>query len=269
MTSTVSIIARNEFYRTLFNPMVIVVGIILLSITCFNAAGGITNLRDIATNWNCDGFIFGFSQIWSYTNYICGIMAAYLGVMSISAERGSGSLGILLVKPLYRRDVILGKFIGVVLFLFAFLVTIMLANSLFLLNFYGSPASVFEFLWRISIYTLLLLLDLSLVTGIAMLIGLLFKDLLLAVSVVVTYLSYEWFWNQATAVISNLIHFPAAPYMLTMKIFGDLTGDNLFNTNTQFSVWINNAYPYLFVMVFLAVIMLLMDCFVYSRDEDV
>jgi len=268
MTSIISVIARNEFYRTMFNPMVAVVGMILLTITCLNAAGGIQDLQATSAIWECDGFIIGFSQIWYNTNFICGIMAAYLGVMSISSERGNGSLGILLTKPLYRRDVILGKFIGIDLFLFVFLVITMLANSLFLLNFYGAPSSVYEFLWRITIYTIVLLMDLSLVTGITMFIGIMFKDLLLAVSVVVTYLSYEWFWNQVTAILSYMLNFPVAPYLLTMKIFS-MDSNNLFNSNTQFSAWINGVYPYLFLIIFLILAVLLLDCFIYARAEDV
>lgn len=267
MTSNLLIIARSEFYRTLFNPLVIVVGVILLAITSLSAAGGIGDLKSLSEIWGCDGFIIGFSQIWYNTNFICGIMAAYLGVMSLSGERSRGSLDLLLTKPLYRRDVVLGKFSGICLFMLIFLTVIMIANSLFLLSFFGAPSSVGEFLWRITMYTIILLMDLSLVTGITMFIGIFCKDLLVAVSVVVTYLSYEWFWNQVTAVLSYMLNFPVTPYMLTMKIFG-MNTISLFNTNNGFLLWIGDVYPYLFLMGFLVMFVLLLNCLIYARLAD-
>ncbi len=271
MIPTLFMIARNEFFMTAFNPMVIVVGMILLMITYLNAAGGVQDLEVISASWNCDALITGFSQIWYHTNFICGIMAAYLGVMSISGERGTGCLNVLLSKPLYRRDVFLGKYIGVVLFLLVFLVIVMVANTLFLLNFYGEPFSVFEFLLRLSIYTIILLMDLSLVTGITMFIGVVCKYMLLAVSVVIMYLSYEWFWDQVTVILYYMLNFPITPSLLTQKCLfgtGGYTVSNLFLTSVPLSAWISNTYPYVFFMAFLVVIVLLLDCFVYARMED-
>jgi ABC-2 type transport system permease protein len=257
----------------MFNPMVFVVGLILLAITYLNAAGGVQDLQVASAIWNCDGFVKGFSQIYYNTIFICCIMAAYIGVTSISGERNNGCLNILLTKPLYRRDVVMGKFIGTNLFLLVFLVIVMLANSLFLLNFYGAPSSVYEFLWRITIYTMVLSMELSLVTGITMLIGIIFKDLLLAVSIIVLYLSYEWFWIQMTAILSYMLNFPITSNMLTQRIcglYGDsYTRSNLFITSIPFSTWIGDAYPYIFLMVFLIVGVLLLNCLIYARMEDV
>lgn len=273
MTSAILIIARNEFYRVMYNPLVIVVGVILLILTYINAAGDSQNLLRISMLNNIDGFIFGYSQIWYITNFICAIMAVFIGVMAMASERNTNSIGILLTKPLYRRDVVLGKYIGINLFLFIFLVIMVLANSLVLCVFYGGPSSLYELIWRITAYVFIVLMDLSLVTGIAMLIGILFKDLLVAVSVSVLYLSYEWFWVYFVGSLSKMLNnLPVAPYMITMKILG-LSGDTssscLFMTTTGFSAWISNAYPSLFLMAFLITLILLVDCFAYARMEYV
>lgn len=262
-------IARNEFFKVASHPMVILVGIILLSLTYINGVGGYEDLHNIALKRNCDGFIKQYEQIWYITNYICGIMAAFIGITAVSEERSKGSMNLLITKPLYRRDVIIGKFFGLSAFMFLFIVIAMLANAVIMLQFYGAPESFMEFLVRITSYVFILLLDLSLVMGLMMLVGVVFRDILLAMSIAVTYLSFEWFWNSTTSIIESMIGFPIAPYMLTSKIIDPYKNFNdLFNTSMPYLQWLTAAFPYIIIMLLLVVIILLIDCFAYSRIEE-
>jgi ABC-2 type transport system permease protein len=267
----VSKIARNEFIRVLDNPIIIVIGIILLAIGYINAAGDFNTLINIATFLQCDGLLYGYGQVFYYTNFICGIMAAFLGVMAISGDRFTGSFNVLLAKPVYRRDFIIGKYIGLTGFIVLFLMLEMIVYFLMLLFFYGEPLSLSEIIVRVSAYIFVLTLDLVLVMGLAMLIGIMCKNILTASSLVVTYLSFEWFWNQSTSMISMIINFPLSPYMLTGRIlFGSgIENDNLFNSTVQFNIWLFSALPEIIIMALIALAVLLINCHIFTRSDNI
>ncbi len=267
--SIIYLIAKNELNRIVFHPLIVFIGIIILVLTYLNGAGGVFDLQSVALTGSRDGFLVGFSQIWYVTTFICSIMAAFLGVTAMSEERWKNSINVLISKPLYRKDIIIGKFIGLCIFVLIFLILIMLFNSLILLYYYGQPLSYPDVILRLIIYIFAELLDFSLVIALALLIGTLFKNNLLATSIVITYLSLEFFWNSATYTINMILHFPIAPYAITMSILGML-GDtaNLFDSNVQFNVWLNAAMPFIILMILLVILTLLIDCFVFTRMDD-
>ncbi len=268
MTSLIYFIARNEFYRVIGHPIVLLVSIIIVILTFVNGWGGVFDIEMVSIGQHSDGFIRGFSQVWYVTTFICTILAAFLGVTSISEERWNHSLNVLLVKPLYRRDVIIGKFMGLGVFILGFVILIMLVNTLTLLLFYGPPISLVEFLWRITAYIAILWMDCSLVLSLMLLVGALFKDFLLAVSIAITYISYEFFWNIVIGYISILIKIPLAPYTIAMKILDPLGSSDLFNTNVPFDVWFGAGSQYIALLLLLIVLVLLMSCFAFTRMED-
>lgn len=268
-SSVVLLIAKNELARVLRNPIIIIIGLILFAVTFINAAGDYDNLIGIAGRRGCDGLIFGYGQIYFITNFICGIMAAFLGMMAISEDRFKGSFNVLLSKPIYRRDFILGKYLGLSGFIVLFLTLEMIANFIMLLYFYGEPYSLSEVIIRISSYILVLSLDLVLVLGLTMLIGVVCEEILTAAALVVTYLSFEWFWNQGTALVSTIIHIPLTPYLMTGGIlFGNGAGNSLFNTSTSYYGWLISALPAITVMGMIVIAILLANCLVFSRADN-
>ncbi len=262
-------IAKNELARVLRNPVIVVIGLVLFIVTFINAAGDYDNLIGIAGDKGWDGLILGYGQIFFLTNFICSIMAAFLGMMAISEDRFKGSFNVLLSKPIYRRDFILGKYLGLSGFIVLFLTLEMIANFVMLLYYYGEPYSLSEVIVRISSYILVLSLDLVLVMGLAMLIGIVCKEILTAAALVVTYLSFEWFWNQGTGLISTILHIPLTPYQLTGRIlFGNGISNSLFNTATSYNGWLISALPAIIVMAMIAITILLANCLVFTRADD-
>ncbi|WP_424358731.1 ABC transporter permease [Methanocella sp. MCL-LM] len=272
MTSPAVSIAKNEFYRVAANPVSIVVGLILITIYVLNAAGGAQNLANLSISRNADGFFFGYQMMSYITNEVCSIMAVFLGVMAISDDRSKGLFSILAGKPLYRRDILIGKFAGLSLFLLTFLTVLTLFNASVLTCFYGSPVYTGDFVVRTISYIIILALTLMIDLGAAMLIGVLFKHFLVAVSVAVTYLSFQWFWNSGISFLylkSNL-QIPVAPYMLTGMIFGIIGPDkgyNLFDTNTSFFFWMNSVRPEIGLMLLIIITILLANCLAFSKED--
>ena len=106
-------IAGSELSGVLRSPLIIIAMLIVVMLAYLNGAGGSNLLFQLeAWNENGDMFIRGFAQICIRSMMICTIMAAYLGVMSFSKERIKGTINVLTAKPLYRRDIVIGKFLG-------------------------------------------------------------------------------------------------------------------------------------------------------------
>jgi ABC-2 type transport system permease protein len=195
-------------------------------------------------SFGTDGLLFGYGQIYYVTIFICSIMAAFLGMMAISEDRFKGTFNVLLAKPVYRRDVIVGKFLGLTGFIVLFLTIEMTLNFFVLYYHYGAPVSLTDSSIRIFAYIFILSLYLAVVVGLTILIGTMVKNILAASAIVVTYLSYEWFWSGVTGNVSTVIHFPLAPnifayHILTGTGIRDVNHYDLFFTSAPFTGWLS------------------------------
>jgi ABC-2 type transport system permease protein len=253
------------------NLTVILVGIVLFFLTFVNAAGGYQNLIGFSIFYHVDGLLNGYSQIWYITIFICSIMAAFLGMMAINEDRFKGTFNVLLAKPVYRRDVIVGKFLGLTGFIVLFLTLEMVINFLVLYTYYGAPLSLSDVVVRILAYIFVLSLYLMLVIGLTMLIGTIVKSILTASALVVTYLSYEWFWSGAgTGTISTIIRFPLTPQIFTGDIiFGSDIDESLLFSSTPFTGWVLHALPGILVLMLIVVAVLLINCHVFAKTDDI
>ncbi len=267
--SAIKLVTKNEFTRIWRNPAILIIGIVLFIVTLVTAAGDATNLKYVVAGNNRDGLILGYGQVFYYTNFICGIMAAFLGMMAISEDRFKGTFNVLLSKPIYRRDFILGKFFGLAGFIALFLTMDMITNFILLLYYYGEPYSYSEAIVRISAYIFVLSLDLVLVMGLTMLIGIVCKNVLTAAALVVTYLSFEWFWNQGTSLIAQIIHIPLTPYIMTGRTLFPRGNIYLFNSTIPFVDWLTLALPNIVIMALIVTAILLVNCHVFARIDDV
>lgn len=264
-------IARNEFYRVLIHPLIIVVAVIILITTFIIVGGEHLDLRTLSIIENIDVFIHAYYMNGYDPNFISYILAAFLGVTAMAEERAKGTLNVLLAKPLYRKDMILGKFVGLSVFMLIFIIAILSIMTFMLLYFYGEPQSITEFLLRITAYTISLWLELSFVIAFTLLLGMVFRDILVSMSVTVTFLSFEWFWRSAsTGLIETFItKFPITPRTLNQRIINpDNTLANLFYTSLPFYSWLNDAMPYIVLLLVLILIMLLIDCLVIARSDN-
>jgi ABC-2 type transport system permease protein len=254
--SNIYFISQNELNRIIRHPLVIIVGIIILLLAYTNGAGGTQVLEHLDDNGQ-DGFFQGYSQIEYEISFICSIMAAFLGVISIAEDKWNYSANILLTKPVYRRDIILGKFAGLSEFMLLFITLTMLFTTIMLILCFREPLSYIELAWRLIAYILVLASECSLVITLTMLIGNIFNNVIGAVSVVITYIYVEWFRDLAKYMGDFSF---ITPVMLYIHIFS-----NLFNTTIPFSQWLNNTILFIIFMILEIGLMLVINCYIFTQ----
>lgn len=190
--NAIYLIARNELYRTIQHPLVIIVGVIVLFLAFVNGYGDSSTLES-AYRKGIDGFLLGYCQNEYRILLICSIMSAFLGVLSMAEDRWSHNINVLLVKPLYRRDIILGKFIGLSGYISIFVTVALVFTTFMLILFFREPLSYADLLCRLLAYIFTLSLECSLIVALTMLVGTLFRNVIGSVSVVVIYVYADWF----------------------------------------------------------------------------
>lgn len=265
----IKMIAHNELYYIILHPLVIIVGVILLLLAFINGYGGGSMIDESYFKNGQDSFMQGYNQILYYTIFISNIMAAFLGVISVAKDRWAHSMNVLLTKPIYRRDVLLGKFTGICEFLFIFVGLVLLFTTIMLILCFKEPLSYSELFCRFLSYVIVLSMECSLVAALAMFVGTFFKNILGPVTIIITYIYVEWFWYLAERMGSFSIF---TPRMLFLKIINPVNGgnmDELFNTLVPFTQWLGNAMPYILLLLFVTLAVLLINLYLFTKLEDV
>ncbi len=185
-------IARSEFYNVIRHPMVIATAIILCLLIVINAAGCSYLLPQLKLMGYKDVFTQGWSNTFSYTLLILSFISLCISVVSISGERANGSLRVLLTKPLYRKDIIAGKFLGINAFLLLLSLFAMLMNIALIMIAYSGPSSVVEII-KIGLFEIVMFLFSMLTSGIMILFAIIFKGLLDSLVFALTYLYVTWY----------------------------------------------------------------------------
>jgi len=262
-------IAHNEFKRILGHPLVIIIACILIMIAVLNGIGS-SQLIGFEKVMEGDDVLIkvGMSQIfWNLSKY-CTIAAMFIGLVSIAGDRSNGSLNVLLSKPLYRKDVIAGKFFGIAVFMLFLVSMTLLISSLLIMLFFRAPSLPLDFLLRLSTLIFLLFLECSLTVGLTMLIGIVFKNLLGAAVITASFLYLEWY----TTIPYSLSFFNfIVPSSLYIKIFSSApepryTG--LLDTSLEFLDWANLAAPYILLIVLYTIAVLFINSYMFTKSED-
>ena len=260
-------IGKNEFIRIISNPLIVVVISITIILLFLNGAGNIKDFRNLDTVPGEDAFMHGFRGSWYYTSMICMIMAAFLGATSITNERWNSSLSLLLTKPLYRKDYLLGKSLGLSVFMLLFITIILLLTSLFVTIYFRAPLSISDFTWRLITYIVILTLCCSIVATLNMLFGIITKNILVVTSISMTYLFIEWFWNLRT--LTGLTGIEALYYISPVNTYLQIfLPTKFFYTTISFETWLAVAAPYLCIL-FIDLFVLLSICiYLFSKGEN-
>jgi ABC-2 type transport system permease protein len=271
--SNIGWLAANEFRRQIGQPVTIVIFCLLVLLAVINGLGSIKVLPTFETWKSGDVFIgVGLSQEFFNISQYCSVAALILGLISIAGDR-KRVLGVLLTKPLRKRDVMAGKFIGLSMFLLLLItVTYLLVSVMITLAFRG-PASTEDFALRLGALILALFLECSFLAGVGMLIGMVFGNLKEAIVVGVTYLCIEWFSN---AMFMSLLKY-LSPYWVYFKIISvkEIVVDRevveiaVFNTTVPFGDWLSAALPYAALMIAGVIIVFVLNCIVIARTEEV
>jgi ABC-2 type transport system permease protein len=229
-----------------------------------NGLGSIKVLPTFESWLSGDVFIkVGLSQEFFNISQYCSVAALILGLLSVAEDRRR-VLGVLLTKPLHKRDVMAGKFLGLNAFLRLLITVTYLLVSLLIMLAYRGPTAMDEFVLRLSALILALFLECSFLAGIGMLIGMAFSSLKEAIIVGVTYLCIEWFSN---AMFMDVLKY-LSPYYVYFRIISVNDDANVFNTVYPFGQWLGLALPYIGLMIAGVVIVFILNCVVISRTEE-
>jgi len=264
---SIYVIARNEFKRVINHPLVIIIATILLLLALLNGTGLAHLLPSIEkSEQGKDIFIlYGIGQIfYRFSDYFI-IFSVFIGVLSIGEEQSKKSLSVLLSKPLYRRDIVAGKFLGISTFLLIFIILNFVVSSLLVMVFFRQPLSAVEYILRLSSGIVSLFFESMLVLSITMLIGIIFKDLLIALIVATTYLYVDSY--------SSIIRYLGDLSIISQKylyitITSGASKFNLFDTSISYTNWLGTSLPYILLMLFEILAVLLINCIIFARYDE-
>jgi ABC-2 type transport system permease protein len=195
------------------------------------------------------------------------ILAAFFGATSVSRERWDNSINIVLTKPLFRRDYLIGKLMGITASLLVFIVFFILVTGIITATYFRGPLSMSESAWRIIVYIILLTLSCCLVAALNMFLGVLTKNVLFVVAASMTYVFAEWFWNISA-------YLPGYELISPMRVNGCMFGMGsegifLFDTLCPFTGWFSYAFPYIAITIIELVLVLLISIAMFSRSDNV
>lgn len=261
-------VARQEFVRVLTYPLVPLAFLIVLIIAYLNGAGDVQILQYMSAHEDGDALLKGFGQSWGSTSMICTIMAVFLGATSIPYERWNNSINVLLTKPLYRRDFIIGKFAGLSGFMLLFNTFTLLLIGLLMIVFFRGPQSNFEFAWRFAAYIIVMSLSCSLVIALNMLFGMISKNILVVTSASITYVFFDWIWYNDRIIYGLSILTPMNLYHNIIAPFAE-PFNPMFNTIVPFNQWFYAAIPFIAILIIEMSILLLAGIHLFSKDDSI
>ncbi len=197
---------------------------------------------------------------------IFAFLSMCIGIMTIADERSTGSLRVLTSKPLYRRDIIIGKFLGISVFLLLLMIFVTILFVVPLMVFYETPGSLNDFLLRMSSILLITFLNCGFTLGLVMLFGIMLgKAEAMVLSLV--YIALEWLMDEGNIIryLGNLKI--ADPGLLQLYAFG--LGENfiLYIDVPSFTAWLSYAMPYIVLMIAEVAVIVLINCMLFNRED--
>lgn len=266
MTSVenIRLIAVNEFVMMLYHPVTIVVFCLLVTFAVLNGLGGLSMLPGFESVMEEDVFIkIGMTQEFSSISLYCLMAALVLGVLSIAEERRR-AICVLLTKPLYRRDIVTGKLIGLSLFIFLMITVTYLLVCLIVALIFRGPLSLSDFILRFTALIFIMSLHCSLFAGIGMLIGLVFSTLKEAIIICITVLFIEGFSNGVFQDFFGMLD----PVNVYYKMFNPTRDVILLYPEVLFNTWLEQAIPFIVLTLVEIVLVFTICCYLSMRLED-
>ncbi len=261
-------VAENEFALTIRNPVVPVFLALLLLIFVIIAAGSSAlMIRSGAPGGPVYAFLtFSIGNSYYPTYLVMITLSVCLGVFSITDERLNGTLNTLLCKPLYRRDIICGKFLGISGFIFlSMLFAISVLTSLTLIIFPAAGYGIIDIVERVASYVIVLFLTCSVTLALTMLIGIVLKKpaLSLAVSLTMAFIILYPDPLKLLGPAEILI-----PWHLLANILYLRMGMQLFFPSVLYWDWLINSLPLIALLIVEIILVLLANCILFNREES-
>jgi ABC-2 type transport system permease protein len=260
-------IARQEFARVLNHPVVPVVGLIVLVIAYLNGAGNVGSMEIMSSRYHIDGFFYGYGASFTSTTMVCSIMAAFLGATAIPYDRWKNSLNVLLAKPLYRKDYVLGKFLGLTGFMLLFNTLVILLTGLMIAVFFKGPESMTELAMRIPLFIICLTLACSMVAALNLLIGIVSKNILVVTAASVIFIFIDLFWYKNLFPDLMYLLFPGNLYFTVVDPLVD-GSVSLYSPGDPVSLWFQLALPYLALLLIELLVPLVIGIGLFAREDN-
>lgn len=264
-------VARLELFSAMIHPIIPVACLIVLAVAILNGAGEAVTLKKLELNGGFgDVLLAGFCQSFGTISMICTVIAAFLGATMVPSERWKNSLNVILAKPLYRKDYLLGKFIGMSVFMLIFNTFTLLLVSLMMIVFFRSPQSDLDFISRLVSYVFVLTLVCSLVIALNLLFGVIAKSVLFVTTASIVYLFFDWIWYNDRIIGTGLIALltPINLYSKLLNPFDSTIPILLFDTTVSLGKWLEAIVPFLILLVIEVILLLLIEIFIFSREDS-
>ncbi len=259
-------IAHNEFSMLMDQPLTLIVAGVILVIALIHAVGD-TNILPQSASLFPPGEVFitmGMDNSFWYTTLFLSFLALCIGIISVSGERSIGSMRVLLTKPLYRRDVIAGKFLGGSLFMTATVIVTLVVCVVSMLITYRGTMPYSELFIRTCLYGVILSIYCSLTLGIAMLIGSFFKDRMIALIAAFCYLYFALIEKTLFNDLGSLNRID--PYFLYTSAFSPVD-KTVFDMSGTITSWLSFATPYITLLILEVIIIFLLNCMAFNKEE--
>jgi ABC-2 type transport system permease protein len=262
MSSVVVRIAKNEFSRCIGNPIVITATVFLCISSLIFVAGqyayvqnshaGPVDANDLFLN-NIAGSSYFISMVLSFLS-LC------IGIVALAGERYSGSMRVLLTKPLYRRDIIVGKFIGINFLMLLLAVFVIFICVAFSIAAFGLPSAFPDDILRTVTLTILLFMQCMIFTSIVLFCGVIFKNLYMSLILSVSFFILVWLisWPFTWANVLKLFD----PVVLYLSLIG-----NYSNVNISYLDWVSEILPYAVYMFLGILVIFIIDCYFFTNEE--
>lgn len=257
-------IAGNEFARMVRNPLVILLFGLLSVLLIINAIGSSVILPMFVKTGISDAFIKGVANTYYKSSLLFTFISMCIGVASIAEDRTKGSLQVLITKPLYRRDIIIGKLAGIGVLLFTLIIAVLLIDVSSIMIAFRGPESTGDMFLRMASYAAVLWLNCMLTVAITMTLGIIFKSLVEALIAVISYLYLGWYANLQFISGIGLIN-PMGLYNAIM--FGETYNTYLFSEEVTYAGWLCGAAPFIALMIAEVAIFTGISCMLFNSQE--
>ncbi|CAJ36832.1 ABC transporter permease [Methanocella arvoryzae] len=261
-------VACHQMQDTLREPLVLCITGLIMFIILLNAAANAIIIPGIdlhVDDGNDHFFSVGMSNPLFETSILMSILSLFIGLLTITEERTNGSLRILIPKPLYRRDIFMGKYLGLSLLLLFIIITLILLCVSTQIILYRAPFSTEDLILRVSSYIFVLFLSCEMTLGISMLIGVLFKNLLSVLIYSGAFLCLEWYFVPPES-LRGIVRYvvPKQLYITVLEADGKAF---IFETVCSFESWLHGSLPLIILMIVEILLLVLISSWLFSRDD--
>jgi ABC-2 type transport system permease protein len=262
-------ISLNELLQTMFSPITATILVFFLIFSIINVANfysfvSISNSVGVPLDYQ-KTFVDAVQNLTYILTSIIMFLSINLTIVSFGDERSKGTLTILSAKPVYRRDIISGKYLGINAFLVLLIIFIISIFVSLMIMFFGTPESVMDIFFRLVLQSILLMMYCAVSMGITILFVMLLKNNLEAYILSIFFVIVEWLMLYPFI----LNYFDWFNVINPSKVFFNIlgSGPGILNIHYPVGVWFGLAFPYVLLLIMELFAIFIFDLYLYGKIE--